>query len=78
MQIDEYRKVSDAVLDLYEGLKDDPQSKEIIKLIDQNPKDHVLKSCLTRGVARLKEIGKGSLAEEIIQNSKEFAFGGQG
>jgi hypothetical protein len=74
MQLDEYRKVSDAVMELYEELREDSKSSEMIKAVDRNPKDYVLKDFLTRGVARLREMGKNKVADAIVDKSREFAF----
>jgi len=67
-------KIGSALLKIYDELKDDPASKDIIILIDEGQSDEKIKEGIVAGVKRLRELEKNDIAEEIVKKTKGFAF----
>jgi hypothetical protein len=59
---------------LFDELKNDKKSKALIKKMDEAEGDDELKKGLVEGVKRLRELGKNTLADEIVSKTKGFAF----
>ena len=69
-----FDNIGSAMLILFDELKDDKQSKSLIKQIDEAESDAQIKSGLKKGVKRLRELGKNALADDIEKKTKGFAF----
>lgn len=69
-----FDNIGSAMTILFDELKDDKKSKKIIKQIDEAEGDDDIKSGLKAGVARLRELGKNALADDIEKKTKGFAF----
>lgn len=65
--------ISDALLLIYDILKDDEESKEIIKLIDECENDNDVKKGVRLAVERLNVVDP-SVAKEVKIKTKGFAF----
>jgi len=55
---------------LFDELKDDKQSEKIIEQIDTATSDAALKKGMTAGIARLRELGKHTLAHDLEKKIK--------
>lgn len=66
--------ISSAMMMVFDELKDDKKSKNLIKKIDEAENDGTLKEGLREGVKRLRELGKNALADDIEKKTKGFAF----
>lgn len=58
-------KIGSAMMMIYDELKNDKKSKVLIKKIDGAQSDADLKSGITEGIKRLRELGKNALADDI-------------
>lgn len=70
MKIDTIGKAS---LRIYDELKKDGKSKGIIAQIDEGQTDLQLIAAIKKGVARLRELGKNDVADEIEAMDENFA-----
>lgn len=66
--------IGTTMLLIYDELKNDKKSKKLIDQIDRAQKDEDVKKGIVAAVARLRELGKTTLADEIVKNTKGFAF----
>ncbi len=66
--------IGSALLMLYDELKNDKESKALIKKIDKATSDKQVKDGLVAGVKRLRALGKNALADDIEKKTKGFAF----
>lgn len=66
--------ISKAMMMLFDELRDDDKSQELIQDIDEADNDDQIKKGLRAGVVRLRELGKSALADEIEKKTKGFAF----
>lgn len=64
--------IGKAMLILFDELKDDPKSKKLIQQIDEAESDSQIKSGFKKGIARLRELGKNTLADDLEQKIKGF------
>jgi hypothetical protein len=55
---------------LFDELKDDKQSKKLIKQMDTATSDATLKKGMTAGIARLRQLGKHTLADDLENKIK--------
>ena len=69
-----FDNIGSAMTMLFDELKDDKQSKKLIKQMDEAQDDSALKKGLVAGVKRLRELGKNALADDIEKKTKGFAF----
>lgn len=60
-----FENTGKAILLVFDELKDDEQSTSIIDAIDGGETDAEIAEGLRNGVARLKELGKDSIAKEV-------------
>ena len=60
-----FNNISSAMMMLYDELKNDKSSKKLIKEMDKAKNDEMLKSCITEGIKRLRELDKNALANDI-------------
>ena len=67
-------KISKACLLIFDELVNDEQSQDLIEKIDGATSDGEIKEGIRLGVKRLKELGKITLAEQIENDTKGFAF----
>lgn len=67
-------KISKACLLIFDELVNDEQSQDLIEKIDGATSDGEIKEGIRLGVKRLKELGKTTLAEQIENDTKGFAF----
>lgn len=66
--------IGSALMMIYDELKNDKQSKSLIKKIDTAQSDKAIKDGLVAGVKRLRELDKNALADDIERKTKGFAF----
>lgn len=66
--------ISKALMMVFDELKDDENSQEIIQDIDEADNDDQIKKGLRNGVSRLRELGKTALADDVENKTKGFAF----
>lgn len=66
--------IGNAMLLIYDELKNDKESKKLIKKIDSATNDSQIISGIRQGVARLRALGKNALADDIEAKTKGFAF----
>jgi len=59
---------------IYDELKNDKESKALVKKIDKAESDKQIKDGIVAGVKRLRELGKNALADDIEKKTKGFAF----
>lgn len=69
-----FENVTKANLMLFDELIQDPESSEIIDVLDTATSDAEIKQGMIDGVNRLIVLGKISQAEEIKRLAKGFAF----
>lgn len=69
-----FDNIGSAMMMIYDELKNDKQSKSLIKQIDEAHSDAELKAGLVAGVKRLRELKKYALADDIEKKTKGFAF----
>lgn len=69
-----FNNVGDAMIMMFDELKNDPKSKALIKRMDSATGDAELKKGLQEGVKRLRELDKNALADDIEKKTKGFAF----
>lgn len=60
-----FDNISSAMMMAFDALKDDPKSKKLIKKIDTAVSDSQLKAGIKQAVIRLRELDKGTIADEI-------------
>lgn len=58
------------MLVVYDALKDDANSKEIISELDYASNDDVIKENFKKAIIRLREIDKSDIADHIEQEMK--------
>lgn len=66
--------ISSAMMMLFDELRDDEKSQELIRDIDEADNDDQIKKGLVAGVKRLRELGKNALADDVEKKTKGFAF----
>lgn len=66
--------IGNAMLMLHDELKNDKPSKSLIKKMDEAGDDNTIKDCFRKGVARLRELGKNAIADDLQSKTKGFAF----
>jgi hypothetical protein len=64
--------IGSAMTMLFDELKDDEQSQSIIQKIDEAEGDDDLKEGMKAGIARLRELGKNALADDLASKTKGF------
>lgn len=69
-----FDNIGSALMMIYDELKNDKESKSLIKKIDNAQSDKQIKEGLVAGVKRLRELGKNALADDIEKKTKDFAF----
>lgn len=69
-----FDSIGQAMLIIYDELKNDKQSKALIKKIDTAKNDDTLKAGIKEAVKRLIELDKPAIANIIEQKTKGFAF----
>ncbi len=69
-----FDNISSAMMLIYDELKNDKASKKLISKIDKAASDSQIKAGIKEGVARLRELGKYALADDIEKKTKGFAF----
>ena len=67
-------KISNACLMIYDELKDDAESQEIIAKIDEADGDEAIKEGIRLAVDRIENLGKITLAQDIREKTVGFAF----
>lgn len=67
-----FENIGSAMGILFDELKNDKQSKKLIKQIDQAASDDDIKKGIVPGVKRLRELGKNSLADDLEKKTKGF------
>jgi hypothetical protein len=67
-------KIGSSLMILFDELRDDEKSQEIIQDIDEADNDDQIKRGIRAGVLRLRELGKSALADDIEKKTKGFAF----
>ncbi len=70
----QFENIGSALMMIYDELKNDKQSKPLIKKIDTASSDKQIKDGLVAGVKRLRELDKNALADDIENKTKGFAF----
>jgi hypothetical protein len=65
-----FDNISSAMMMVFDELKDDPKSKKLIKKIDTADGDAKLKAGIKEGIARIRELGKSSIADDIEMKIK--------
>ena len=68
-----FEGITQACLLVFDTLRDDEESQEIIELIDGADGDDAIKDGLRKAVARL-DIVNPSVAKEVREKAKGFAF----
>jgi hypothetical protein len=63
-----------ACLMVYDELKDDPESADLIEKIDTAEGDAAIKEGLRGAVERLEALGKIAIANDIRRKASGFAF----
>jgi hypothetical protein len=66
--------IGSAMMLIFDELKNDKQSKALIKKIDEATSDSQVRSGIRAGVKRLRELDKNALANDIEKKTKGFAF----
>lgn len=69
-----FDNIGSAMMMIYDELKNDKESKKLIKQIDSATSDAQIKKGLIAGVNRLRELDKNSIADDIVKKTKGFAF----
>jgi hypothetical protein len=69
-----YDSIGKAMMIIYDELKNDKQSKSIIKQIDGAKNDEQVKDGFRKAVKRLRELGKNALADDVQDKTKGYAF----
>jgi hypothetical protein len=59
---------------IFDELSKDKKSKVLIKQMDEATDDTAIKKGIVAAVARLRELGKNTLADDIVKKTKGFAF----
>lgn len=67
-------KISNAILKIWDNLQEDEQSETLLESLDGATNDKDVKAGIVAGVARLIEIGKADIAEEVKAATTGFAF----
>lgn len=62
--------ISSAMMMIYDELKNDKESKSLIKKIDKATSDSQIKTGVIEGIKRLRELGKNALADDIEKKTK--------
>lgn len=65
-----FDNISAAMMMAFDALKDDPKSKKLIKKIDTASSDSQLKVGIKEAIARLRELDKGAIADDIEKKIK--------
>lgn len=60
-----FDNISSAMMILFDELKDDKKSEKLIEQIDSASGDPELKKGMKKGIARLRELKKNSLADDL-------------
>jgi len=68
-----FNNVSDAIMLVFDTLKDDPESVEIIELIDTAEGDEAIKDGLRKAVKRLDVVNL-AVSKTVQEKAKGFAF----
>lgn len=69
-----YDSIGKAMMIVFDELKNDKQSKAIIKQIDEATTDEKVKDGFRKAVKRLREMGKNALADDVQEKTKGYAF----
>jgi hypothetical protein len=69
-----FDNIGSAIMMIFDELKNDPSSANLIEEIDSAENDAQIKKGLKAGVKRLRELGKNALADDIEKKTKGFAF----
>lgn len=69
-----FDNIGQATLMIYDELKNDKQSKSLIKAMDQAESDEEVKNGIRKAVNRLRELGKNAIADDIQAKTKGYAF----
>ncbi len=69
-----FDNIGSAMTILFDELKNDKDSKKLIKQIDGATSDAQIKKGLVAGVKRLRELDKNAIADDIEKKTKGFAF----
>lgn len=69
-----FDNIGSALMMIYDELKNDKQSKALIKKIDKATSDEQIKEGLIAGVKRLRELDRNALADDIEKKTKGFSF----
>lgn len=64
--------IGSAILIIYDELKNDKPSKQIIKKLDTADSDAVIKDNLKKGIKRLRELDKNNIANDLESKLKGF------
>ena len=65
-----FDNISSAMMMVFDELKNDKQSKALIKKIDNAKSDDTLKAGIKEGIKRLRELDKNALADDIEKKIK--------
>lgn len=65
-----FDNISSAMMMVYDELKNDKQSKSLIKKMDSAKSDDTLKDGIKKGIIRLRELDKNALADDIENKIK--------
>jgi hypothetical protein len=65
-----FENISSAMMMIFDELKNDKPSKQLIKKMDNAKSDDDLKAGIKKGVARLRELDKNALADDIEKKIK--------
>ena len=65
-----FDNISSAMMMVFDELKNDKQSKSLIKKIDTAKSDDALKAGIKEGIKRLRELDKNALADDIEKKIK--------
>jgi len=66
--------IGQAITMIYDELKSDSMSTQIIIDIDESDEDDIVKNGIRNAVRRLRELNKGELADKIERLTKGYAF----
>ena len=66
--------IGSAMMMIYDELKNDKQSKDLIKKIDAATSDSQIKEGIKAGVKRLRELDKNAVADDIEKKTKGFSY----
>lgn len=69
-----FDNIGSALMMIYDELKNDKESKSLVKKIDKATNDKQIKEGIVAGVKRLRELDKNALADDIEKKTKGFAF----